>query len=520
MQSLARLARLSTSSSSPLTSSLSSDLPFLGLLSSSCVGSNSVRFASTLEEHDLVVIGSGPGGYVAAIKAAQLGMKTACVEKNPTLGGTCLNVGCIPSKSLLNNSHLYHQAHSTDLKNRGIEFDNVRLNLPQMMAQKEKAVSGLTGGIAHLFKSNKVTRVDGHGVIAGPNLVKAVKPDGTADEIPTKNILIATGSEVTPFPGITIDEEKYVSSTGALSLKEVPKKMVVIGAGVIGMELGSVWSRLGSHVTMVEFLPAVGGAGIDAEVSKTIQRILTKQGLKFKMATKVLSAENNADGSIKVNVESVKNPDKKESLDCDVLLVCVGRRPYTDKLGLDSVGLNTDNRGRIPVNSRFQSAVPNIFAIGDVIDGPMLAHKAEDEGIICVEGIAGGAVHIDYNCVPSVIYTHPEVAWVGKTEEQLKEMKVPYKVGKFPLSANSRAKCNDDADGFVKVLADKETDKILGVHFIGSVAGELINEAVLAMEYGASCEDIARVCHAHPTVSEALREAHLSAYAGKAINFS
>jgi len=518
MQSLARLARLSSSSSSsPLASSLSSDLPFLGLLSSSC--STSLRFASTLEEHDLVVIGSGPGGYVAAIKAAQLGMKTACVEKNATLGGTCLNVGCIPSKSLLNNSHLYHQAHSGDLKGRGIDFDNVKLNLPVMMSQKEKAVTGLTGGIAHLFKSNKVTRVDGHGVIAGPNLVKAVKPDGTADEIPTKNILIATGSEVTPFPGIAIDEEKCVSSTGALSLKELPPRMVVIGAGVIGMELGSVWSRLGSQVTMIEFLPSVGGVGIDAEVSKTIQRILTKQGLKFKMATKVVSAEKNEDGSIKVNVESVKNQ-KQEALECDVLLVCVGRRPYTDKLGLESVGLTVDARGRIPVNSRFQSAVPNIFAIGDVIDGPMLAHKAEDEGIICVEGIAGGAVHIDYNCVPSVIYTHPEVAWVGKSEEDLKKAATPYKVGKFPLSANSRAKCNDDADGFVKVLADKETDKILGVHFIGSVAGELINEAVLAMEYGASCEDIARVCHAHPTVSEALREAHLAAYAGKAINFS
>lgn len=521
MQSLARIARLSSSSSSsPLASNLSSELPFLGLLSSALTGSNSVRFASTLEEHDLVVIGSGPGGYVAAIKAAQLGMKTACVEKNPTLGGTCLNVGCIPSKSLLNNSHLYHQAHSADLNNRGIEFDNVKLNLPVMMGQKEKAVTSLTGGIAHLFKSNKVTRVDGHGMIAGPNLVKAMKPDGTFDEIPTKNIMIATGSEVTPFPGIPIDEERYVTSTGALSLKEVPKRMIVIGAGVIGMELGSVWSRLGSQVTMVEFLPAVGGVGIDAEASKTIQRILTKQGLKFKMGTKVMAAENSPDGSIKVAVESVKNPDKKESLECDVLLVCVGRRPYTDKLGLETVGITPDNKGRIPVNSRFQSSVPNIFAIGDVIDGPMLAHKAEDEGIICVEGIAGGAVHIDYNCVPSVIYTHPEVAWVGKTEEQLKEMGVVYKVGKFPLSANSRAKCNDDSDGFVKVLADKETDKILGVHFIGSVAGEIINEAVLAMEYGASCEDIARVCHAHPTVSEALREANLAAYSGKAINFS
>jgi len=511
MQSLARIVRQSSQSPAVVAE--------LFLTALSPQGAARVRQASTLEEHDLVVIGSGPGGYVAAIKAAQLGMKTACVEKNATLGGTCLNVGCIPSKSLLNNSHLYHQAAHNDLKNRGIDFDNVRLNLPVMMKQKEKAVSGLTGGIAHLFKSNKVTRCDGHGQVASPNLVKVIKADGTEDLIPTKNILIATGSEVTPFPGITVDEVKVVSSTGALSLKEVPKKMIVIGAGVIGMELGSVWSRLGSEVTMVEFLPAVGGMGIDGEVSKTSQRILTKQGLKFKMSTKVVSADTSSD-VIKVNVESVKNPDKKETLECNVLLVCVGRRPYTENLGLESVGVSLDSKGRIPVNSRFQSSIPNIFAIGDVIDGPMLAHKAEDEGIICVEGIAGGAVHIDYNCVPSVIYTHPEIAWVGKTEEQLKEMKVAYKIGKFPLTANSRAKCNDDTDGFVKVLSDKETDKILGVHFIGSVAGELINEAVLAMEYGASCEDIARVCHAHPTVSEALREANLAAYAGKSINFS
>lgn len=475
------------------------------------------RHYSNGVENDLIVIGSGPGGYVAAIKAAQLGMKTVCIEKDATLGGTCLNVGCIPSKALLNNSHLYHLAVGKDLNNRGIEFEGVKLNLDKMMAQKEKAVKGLTGGIAHLFKQNKVTHVNGLGTITGPNEVTALKKDGSSEVLTAKNILIATGSEVTPFPGIDIDEETVVSSTGALSLKKVPEKMIVIGAGVIGVELGSVWQRLGAQVTCVEFLSHIGGLGIDMEVAKNFQRILKKQGLDFKLDTKVVSASREG-SNIKVAIEGVKNG-KKEEIDCDVLLVCIGRRPYTYNLGLDTVNITTDNRGRIPVNSRFQTSVPSIYAIGDCIQGPMLAHKAEDEGIICVEGMCGGAVHIDYNCVPSVIYTHPEVAWVGKTEEQLKEEGVEYNIGKFPLAANSRAKTVDDTDGFVKVLGDKATDRILGVHFIGSVAGELINEAVLAMEYGASCEDVARVCHAHPTVAEALREANLAAYSGKPINF-
>ncbi|XP_069142563.1 dihydrolipoyl dehydrogenase, mitochondrial-like isoform X1 [Argopecten irradians] len=482
-----------------------------------CFAVSQSRNYSTTPDNDLVVIGSGPGGYVAAIKAAQLGMKTVCVEKNATLGGTCLNVGCIPSKALLNNSHFYHMAKGKDLNDRGIVFDNVTLDLDKMMNQKVKAVTALTGGIAHLFKQNKVTHAKGFGKISGPNEVTVVKDDGTEEKISTKNILIATGSEVTPFPGIEVDEESVVSSTGALSLKKVPEKMVVIGAGVIGVELGSVWQRLGAQVTCVEFLGHVGGMGIDMEISKNFQRILQKQGLKFKLGTKVTAATKEGD-NIKVAIENVKSG-KAEEIDCDTLLVCIGRRPYTNNLGLDTVGLQLDNRGRVQVNSRFQTDVPSIFAIGDCIHGPMLAHKAEDEGIICVEGMNGGAVHIDYNCVPSVIYTHPEVAWVGKTEEMLKEEGVNYKIGKFPLAANSRAKTNDDADGLVKVLADKETDRLLGVHFIGSVAGELINEAVLAMEYGASCEDIARVCHAHPTVAEALREANLAAYAGKAINF-
>lgn len=475
------------------------------------------RYYSTGEKADLVVIGSGPGGYVAAIKASQLGMKTVCIEKGETLGGTCLNVGCIPSKSLLNNSHYYHMAHSGDLTTRGITVGSVSLDIGKMMGQKVSCVKALTGGIAMLFKKNKVTHIRGHGTITGANQVSVKKADGTSQVVDTRSILIATGSEVTPFPGITIDEKQVVSSTGALSLQQVPKTMIVIGAGVIGLELGSVWSRLGAKVIAIEFMTSIGGMGIDAEVSKTFQKILTKQGLEFKLGTKVTSAVNQG-GVIKVGVENAKDPSKKETLDCDVLLVSVGRRPYTENLGLDKMGIQKDQRGRIPVNDKFQTVIPNIYAIGDCIHGPMLAHKAEDEGIVCVEGMTGMPVHIDYNCVPSVIYTHPEVAWVGKTEEDLKKEGVAYKVGKFNFIANSRAKCNNEQDGFIKVLGDKNTDRLLGTHMIGPYVGELINEAVLAQEYGASCEDIARVCHAHPTCAEALREANLAAYFGKPIN--
>ncbi|KAK7578040.1 hypothetical protein V9T40_010245 [Parthenolecanium corni] len=478
------------------------------------------RFYSSGSDADLVVIGSGPGGYVAAIKAAQLGLNTVCVEKNPTLGGTCLNVGCIPSKALLNNSHYYHMAHSGDLAARGVDVQGVSLNLEKLMETKTAAVKALTGGIVSLFKSNKVRLVKGHGKITSLNSVSVLDENGSLSEnINAKNILIATGSEVTPFAGIEIDEVQIVSSTGALSLSRVPKKLVVIGAGVIGLELGSVWGRLGAEVTAVEYMNSIGGAGIDGEVAKLFQRVLGKQGMNFKLGTKVISASKSG-GNVLVDVENVKDPSKKETLECDVLLVCVGRRPYTYNLGLEELGIERDEKGRIPVNSRFQTVIPNIFAIGDCIHGPMLAHKAEDEGIVCVEGIAGGPVHIDYNCVPSVIYTHPEVGWVGRTEEDLKKDGIEYKVGKFPFAANSRAKTNNETDGFVKALSDKLTDRLLGCHIIGPNAGELINEAVLAMEYGASCEDIARVCHAHPTCSEALREANLAAYFGKSINFS
>ncbi|CAF1180381.1 unnamed protein product [Rotaria magnacalcarata] len=475
--------------------------------------------SSSEPQYDLVVIGSGPGGYVASIKAAQLGLKTACVERNATYGGTCLNVGCIPSKALLHNSHLYYMARDGEFKRRGIQFDDISLNLPVLMKQKDDAVKSLTSGVAYLFKSNKVTGIRGHGSVSGAGQVVVTKEDGTNEILKAKNILIAVGSEVTPFPGIDIDEETIVSSTGALSLNQVPKKMVVIGAGVIGLELGSVWSRLGAEVTCVEFLSHIGGIGIDMDVSNAFQKLLTKQGLKFKLDTKVIGAEK-TDGGIRVKVEGATGGNN-EILDCNTLLVCIGRRPYTKDLGLNSVDIKLNSRGRIDVDKNFQTSCKGIYAIGDCIQGPMLAHKAEDEGIICVENIATGRKpHIDYNCVPNVIYTHPEVAWIGKSEEQLKQEGVKYRIGKFPMSANSRAKTVNEIDGFVKVLSNDRTDRILGVHIINSVAGELVNEIALAMEYGASCEDLSRICHAHPTWSESLKEAHLQAYFGKAINFA
>ncbi|KAF9897519.1 dihydrolipoamide dehydrogenase precursor [Lobosporangium transversale] len=472
-------------------------------------------YSTSSEELDLVVIGGGPGGYVAAIKAAQLGLKTACVEKRGALGGTCLNVGCIPSKAMLNNSHIYHQTQH-DLKSRGIDVGSVSLNLPVMLKAKTTAVTGLTKGIEGLFKKNKVAYHKGTGKFLSANEVEVTGLDGNVSTLKAKNILIATGSVPSPFPGIEVDEKQIVTSTGALDLQEVPKKMVVIGAGVIGLELGSVWQRLGAEVTVVEYLDAIG-AGMDSDMAKAFHRTLSKQGFKFKMSTKVLGTEKLSDGRVGVKVEPAKggNP---ETLEADVVLVSIGRKPYTEGLGLENVGIQVDERGRVPIDSEFRTSVPNIRCIGDVTYGAMLAHKAEEEGIAAVEYINGGHGHVNYDVIPSVIYTHPEVAWCGKTEDQLKKDGVAYNVGTFPFAANSRARTNADAEGMVKMISDKETDRILGIHIMGPNAGEMIAEGVLAMEYGASSEDVARTCHAHPTLSEAFKEAAMAAYA-KPIHF-
>ncbi|CAZ83659.1 unnamed protein product [Tuber melanosporum] len=462
--------------------------------------------ASEAEEHDVVVIGGGPGGYVAAIKAAQEGLKTACVEKRGSLGGTCLNVGCIPSKSLLNNSHIYHQILH-DVKNLG----DVKLNLTQMMNAKEQSVSGLTKGIEYLFKKNGVDYVKGTGTITSEHEIKVGPLDGGGPQtLRAKNIIIATGSEATPFPGLEIDEKRIVTSTGAIALTQVPEKMVVIGGGIIGLEMGSVWSRLGSDVTVVEYLGAIGGPGMDAEMAKTMQRILQKQGMKFKLNTKVMGGDVGSD-NIKINVESAKGG-KSESIDADVVLVAIGRRPYTTGLGLENVGIEVDERGRIVIDQEYRTKIPHIRVIGDVTFGAMLAHKAEEEGIAAVEYIKKGYGHVNYRAIPSVMYTHPEAAWVGQTEQEVKATGEAYNIGSFPFSANSRAKTNLDTEGMVKFITDKETDRILGIHIIGPNAGEMIAEGVLAMEYGASSEDIGRTSHAHPTLSEAFKEAAMAAF--------
>mmetsp|Transcript_6330 Transcript_6330/g.14000 ORF Transcript_6330/g.14000 Transcript_6330/m.14000 type:complete len:447 (-) Transcript_6330:232-1572(-) len=444
-----------------------------------------------------------------------MGLKTVCVERRGKLGGTCLNVGCIPSKSLLHNSHLYHEAKH-DFAARGIKVDKVELDLGVMMGAKEKAVTQLTGGIEMLFKKNKVTYVKGHGTLTGPNSVKVGLLDGGEQEIATKNIMLATGSEVMSLPGIELDEKQIVSSTGALSLEKVPEKLTVIGGGVIGLELGSVWARLGSQVTVVEFMDSIGGVGIDDEVAKNFLAILKKQGIEFQLSTKVTGVKKVGD-KLEVATEAAKGGDSKTA-EADVVLVCVGRRQFMDNLGLESVGVEMEGK-LVKVDDHFRTNVPSIFAIGDIVKGPMLAHKAEDEGALVSEYLATGKPpHIDYNTVPSVIYTNPEVAWVGKNEKQLKDEGVEYKKGKFVFGANSRAKANMADAGFVKVLADKKTDKLLGVHIVQGVAGELIGEACIAIEYGASSEDIARVCHAHPTLSEALKGASQMTAFGKAIN--
>ena len=457
------------------------------------------------DKFQAVVIGGGPGGYVCAIRAAQLGLKTACVESRGTLGGTCLNVGCIPSKSLLNLSENFHKAKK-DFNKQGIEIEGIKLNIEKMMSNKNKSVQVLTKGVEFLFKKNKVTYIKGKGVLFSKNDI-VVYENNKRTNYKAKNIVIATGSAVVSLPGIEIDEKNIISSTGALSLNEVPKKLAVIGGGYIGLEMSSVWSRLGSEVTVIEYLDHIT-PGMDREISDEFKKILTKQGIKFKMGSKVNSVKTNGTG-ILINFTDVKTS-KAESLEFDKVLVSVGRKPYTEGLNLTKVGIKKDSKGRIEVNSKLQTSIKNIYAIGDVIKGPMLAHKAEEEGIAVAEILAGQAGHVNYDVIPGVIYTSPEVATVGKTEEQLKEEKKSYKVGKFPFLANSRAKVNNETEGFVKILADSETDKVLGVHIIGPHCGDMIAEMALAMEFGASAEDIARTCHAHPTHTEAIKEAALA----------
>ncbi len=455
---------------------------------------------------DLVVIGGGPGGYVCAIRAAQLGLKTACVESRGSLGGTCLNVGCIPSKSLLNLSENYHKAKK-DFDKQGIEIEGIKLNIEKMMSNKNKSVQVLTKGVEFLFKKNKVTYFKGKGVLFSKNDIVVYEINNKRVNIKSKNIVIATGSTASSLPNIEINEKNIVSSTGALSFDKVPTNLAVIGGGYIGLEMGSVWSRLGSNVTVIEYLDFIT-PGMDREISNEFQKILSKQGIKFKMGSKVESVEDTGK-SVLISYTNVKNS-KKEIIEVDKVLVSVGRKPYTEGLNLSKVGIQKDSKGRIEVNNKLQTSVSNIYAIGDVIKGPMLAHKAEEEGIAVAEILAGQAGHVNYDVIPGVIYTSPEVATVGKTEEQLKEENKSYKTGKFPFLANSRAKVNNETEGFVKILADSKTDKVLGVHIIGPHCGDMIAEMALAMEFGASAEDIARTCHAHPTHTEAIKEAALA----------
>ena len=454
---------------------------------------------------DVIIIGGGPGGYVCAIRAAQLGLKAACVESRGTLGGTCLNVGCIPSKSLLNLSDSFYKAQK-NFNSQGIEFTGLKLNLSKMMSGKNKSVQVLTKGIEFLFKKNNVAYIKGKGVLFSENDVVVYEGEKRTS-YKAKNIVIATGSAPTSLPGIGIDEKNIVSSTGALSFAEVPKELIIIGGGYIGLEMGSIWSRLGSSVTVLEYLDFIT-PGMDREVSNEFQKILTKQGIKFKLNNKVTSVQ---DVSNKVVVDFINNKTKERARqEADKVLVAVGRKPYTEGLNLTKLGIKKDAQGKIEVNKKLQTSINNIYAIGDVIEGPMLAHKAEEEGIAVAEIIAGQAGHVNYDIIPGVVYTSPEVAAVGKTEEQLKEANIDYKVGKFPFLANSRAKVNNETDGFVKILADSKTDRVLGVHMIGPHTGDMIAEMALAMEFGASAEDIARTCHAHPTHTEAVKEAALA----------
>ena len=456
------------------------------------------------EVYDLVIIGGGPGGYNCAIRAGQLGLKVACIEKRPTLGGTCLNVGCIPSKALLHASELYAAARE-DFPSLGIKLSGLSLDLDAMMAQKDDAVKGLTDGIAYLFKKNKVDHISGTGAIAGPGDVRVTGTDGKTQKLATKNIVIATGSEPTSLPGIDIDEQRIVTNTGALALKSVPKRMILIGAGVIGLELGSVWARLGADVTIVEYLDRIL-PGTDNEVAKMAQRIFRKQGIDFRLGQKVTGVQK-LKSKLKLTMEPAKGGDT-EQLEADIVVVAIGRQPYTEGLGLETVGGQTDRRGVVATDN-FRVA-EGVWAIGDCIDGPMLAHKAEEDGIAVAELIAGKAGHVDYDLVPGIVYTSPEIATIGKTEEELKAAGIAYSKGKFPFMANSRARTNHQTDGFVKILADKTTDRVLGVHMIGVGVGEMIHEVCIAMAFGAASEDIARTCHAHPTLSEATRQAAMA----------
>src|SRR5271167_4606534 len=456
--------------------------------------------------YDLVVIGNGPGGYVCAIRAAQLGMKVAVVEKNATLGGTCLNVGCMPSKALLYASEMFEEAAHSFAK-MGVSVPAPKLDLPSMMNFKQQGIDGNVKGVEFLMKKNKIDVIFGKGKILGTGKVEVAGSDGKTQVVETKNIVVATGSDIARLKGIEIDEKRVVSSTGALSLDKVPEKLLIVGAGVIGLELGSVWHRLGAKVTVVEFLDRIL-PGMDGEVAKQFQRILEKQGFAFKLGAKV-SAVDTSGKTLVAKIEPAAGG-AAETLEADVVLVCIGRVPYADGLGLKEAGVALDNRGRVQIDSHFSTSVKGVYAIGDVVAGPMLAHKAEDEGVACAEILAGQAGHVNYDVIPGVVYTTPEIAAVGKTEDELKAEGVAYKVGKFPFTANARARAMRHTDGFVKILADAVTDRVLGAHIVGFGAGEMIHEAAVLMEFGGSSEDLARTCHAHPTMSEAVKEAALA----------